>query len=176
MKPTRGETTEISSRASRNSMRKKIISEIIQKSRLVMSYSTLNIDDLTDSVKVWEEILEDIPDDWLDRSYKTAMKTHKSGPFGAYEICAAYQCLIESGSIRLDPEVDKLASLSKGAESKYLIEDTIDELGSCPIDILEQMKVTIKEAKGPLRSVLLSGLPRRGGGFSVEFNEDEVEE
>ena len=90
-----------SSRASnlfeRESHRAEILATIISKARVVCSLPALEPDDLVAAVSAWEEILSDVPGDWLDECYRRAMRSHRvRSPFSASEVYQAWEQVAES--------------------------------------------------------------------------------
>ena len=76
----------------RESHRAEILATIISKARVVCSLPALEPDDLVAAVSAWEEILADLPAEWLDECYRRAMRSHRvRAPFGASEIYQAWE-------------------------------------------------------------------------------------
>src|SRR5262249_56723080 len=83
---------EGSSSYGREPHRAEILATIISKARVVCSLPALEPDDLLVAVSAWEEILSDLPAEWLDECYRRAMRSHRvRGPFGASEMYQAWE-------------------------------------------------------------------------------------
>ena len=94
-----------SSRASnsfgRELHRAEILATIISKARVVCSLPALEPDDLVAAVSAWEEILSDIPGDWLDECYRRAMRSHRiRSPFSASEVYQAWEQVAETSEYK----------------------------------------------------------------------------
>ena len=96
-----GRSCKESSSFGREPHRAEILATIISKARVVCSLPALEPDDLVAAVMAWEEILSDLPTDWLDQCYRRAMRSHRwRAPFGAAEIYQAWEQITDSAEYR----------------------------------------------------------------------------
>lgn len=77
------------------------MAQIILKARLVCSLPALDPDELRLAVAAWNEIVEPIPDQWLDECYKRAMRSHRArDPFSASELIPIWENAVASKEVQ----------------------------------------------------------------------------
>jgi hypothetical protein len=124
------ETSRMDSRSSGQLSRVDILGRIIVKVRLVCSPPALEPDELRLAIAAWGEIVEPIPDQWLDECYKRAMRSHRArDPFSASELIAAWENAVASKEVH-QRQMEQGRSLDRPDCERCFTDRCIDRLTS----------------------------------------------
>lgn len=92
--------SETSESLASGSDRESELMEIILKTRIAFLLPVASTEENQEALRVWDEILADVPTHWLNRSFVLAMRAHDARrPFGAPLVLKVYRELVSNGTV-----------------------------------------------------------------------------
>ena len=92
--------SETSENLASGSDRESELMEIILKTRIAFLLPVAGTEENQEALRVWDEILADVPTHWLNQSFVLAMRAHDARrPFGAPLVLKVYRELVANGTV-----------------------------------------------------------------------------